>query len=391
MACGWVGVTSRAAARCTQWQSRPCRFRWLCNVSAASFAWRLLHSGRGWHAQRRATRRLRHRPGIAAQRWARATGARLPSHGSHARRNARFAPETRFRGSVPISSASSAAPAPPRASTSRSACACTTSTGATPTRRRCCWCTAGATIAATGTGWRRSCAATGTSSRPTCAATATANGRGRQLHDGGLHLRSGPAHPSARSWRPVTIIAHSLGGNIALRYAGLYPENVARLVAIEGLGPSPEDAGRALRQAASPERMRDWIDEQRGLSGRLPRRYATIEDAFKRMQEENKHLSPEQARHLTAPRRQPERGRHLQLEVRQLRALLAALRHDRRPRSRRCGRASPARRCWSTARRAGPPTRRGRPRAALQERRGRHRRAAPATGCTTTSSTSSWP
>ncbi len=45
--------------------------------------------------------------------------------------------------------------------------------------------------------------------------------------------------------------------------------------------------------------MRDWIDEQRGLSGRLPRRYASIEDACKRMQEENPHLSPEQARHLT--------------------------------------------------------------------------------------------
>jgi pimeloyl-ACP methyl ester carboxylesterase len=48
-----------------------------------------------------------------------------------------------------------------------------------------------------------------------------------------------------------------------------------------------------------PERLRDWIEEQRGLSGRLPRRYASIEDAWKRMQEENKHLSPEQARHLT--------------------------------------------------------------------------------------------
>jgi pimeloyl-ACP methyl ester carboxylesterase len=45
--------------------------------------------------------------------------------------------------------------------------------------------------------------------------------------------------------------------------------------------------------------MRDWISEQRALSGRLPRRYATIEDAFRRMQEENKHLTPVQARHLT--------------------------------------------------------------------------------------------
>src|SRR5437868_13635623 len=47
------------------------------------------------------------------------------------------------------------------------------------------------------------------------------------------------------------------------------------------------------------ERMDYWITEQRALSGRLPRRYASIEDAFKRMQEANRHLSPEQARHLT--------------------------------------------------------------------------------------------
>jgi pimeloyl-ACP methyl ester carboxylesterase len=97
---------------------------------------------------------------------------------------------------------------------------------------------------------------------------------------------------------PVTIVAHSLGGNIALRYAGLYPQNVARIVAIEGLGPSPKML--AERYAAGfAQRMRNWIEEQRRLSGRLPRRYATIEDAWKRMQEENKHLSPEQARHLT--------------------------------------------------------------------------------------------
>src|SRR5437879_13181488 len=47
------------------------------------------------------------------------------------------------------------------------------------------------------------------------------------------------------------------------------------------------------------ERMQKWVEEQRALSGRLPRRYASIEDALKRMQEANGHLSPEQARHLT--------------------------------------------------------------------------------------------
>jgi pimeloyl-ACP methyl ester carboxylesterase len=97
---------------------------------------------------------------------------------------------------------------------------------------------------------------------------------------------------------PVSIIAHSLGGAIALRYAGVFPDTVRRLVAIEGLGPSPE---MLARRAAKPlaQRMADWISERRALAGRLPRRYASIEDAFARMQEENGHLTPEQARYLT--------------------------------------------------------------------------------------------
>ena len=98
---------------------------------------------------------------------------------------------------------------------------------------------------------------------------------------------------------PVTIIAHSLGGNIALRYTGLYPDTVAKIVAIEGLGPPR----RWLAEHAAStivDRMDAWVREQRALAGRLPRRYASIEDAFRRMQEENPHLSAEQARHLTA-------------------------------------------------------------------------------------------
>jgi pimeloyl-ACP methyl ester carboxylesterase len=97
---------------------------------------------------------------------------------------------------------------------------------------------------------------------------------------------------------PVTILAHSLGGNIALRYTGTYPETVRKLVAIEGLGPSPKILAERAAQPV-PERLRKWVEEQRALAGRQARRYASIEEAFKRMQEENKHLSPEQARHLT--------------------------------------------------------------------------------------------
>jgi len=97
---------------------------------------------------------------------------------------------------------------------------------------------------------------------------------------------------------PVTIVAHSLGGNIALHYAGLYPDAVRKLVAIEGLGPSrrqiASETGRTI-----VERMHEWVEQRRALAGRVPRRYPSIEAALARMQEENKHLSPAQARHLT--------------------------------------------------------------------------------------------
>ncbi|UKK84657.1 alpha/beta hydrolase [Sphingopyxis sp. BSN-002] len=97
---------------------------------------------------------------------------------------------------------------------------------------------------------------------------------------------------------PVTIVAHSMGGNISLRYTGLYPANVKKLVAIEGLGPSPKVLAK---RAETPfaERFRKWIDDKRQAAGRQPRRYATLEDALARMAAENSYLTPEQARHLT--------------------------------------------------------------------------------------------
>ena len=97
---------------------------------------------------------------------------------------------------------------------------------------------------------------------------------------------------------PVTIVAHSYGGNIALRYAGTYPENVRKLVAIEGLGPSPKMMAERTAKPVNT-RLRDWIEAKRASAGRTPRRYASLDDAYKRMKEENHHLSDEQAHHLT--------------------------------------------------------------------------------------------
>lgn len=99
-------------------------------------------------------------------------------------------------------------------------------------------------------------------------------------------------------YEQVTIVAHSLGGNVASRFTGLYPEKVRRFVNIEGLGPSPKT--RAEREAAGyGNRFREWIDKRRAAAGRIPRRYPSIEAAYTRMKEENSFLTDEQARHLT--------------------------------------------------------------------------------------------
>lgn len=93
---------------------------------------------------------------------------------------------------------------------------------------------------------------------------------------------------------PFTLIGHSLGGGIALQYAGTFPEKVDRIITIEGLGRTWAEAPKPASQ-----RMRDWIGQMRNLEARTLHTYPSIEAATERMHEANRFLTPEMARHLT--------------------------------------------------------------------------------------------
>jgi pimeloyl-ACP methyl ester carboxylesterase len=94
---------------------------------------------------------------------------------------------------------------------------------------------------------------------------------------------------------PIRLVAHSLGGGIALHYAGVYPQRVQKLVSIEGVGFPRESP----MHGPASERVRAWIENIRDMEKRRPKSYPSLAAAMKRMQEVNPRLSDDVARHLT--------------------------------------------------------------------------------------------
>lgn len=95
-----------------------------------------------------------------------------------------------------------------------------------------------------------------------------------------------------------SIIAHSLGGNPTARYSGIYPERITKLVLVDALGPSVGALTRWNEEGVI-KRNRDWLEKRQLMMSRKPRSYASIDDAVIRMKKSNKHLSDQQAWHLT--------------------------------------------------------------------------------------------
>lgn len=92
--------------------------------------------------------------------------------------------------------------------------------------------------------------------------------------------------------RPVDLIAHSMGGNVAMLYAGVRPDRVRRLVNLEGFG-LPD-----LPAAEAPTRLATWLDELKTPQRLKP--YASQADVAQRLQQNNRRLPADKALWLAA-------------------------------------------------------------------------------------------
>jgi pimeloyl-ACP methyl ester carboxylesterase len=97
--------------------------------------------------------------------------------------------------------------------------------------------------------------------------------------------------------QPVDLVGHSMGGNIAMLYAGVRPQRVRRLVNLEGFGMP------VTRPAQAPGRYARWMDELKALHrGELALRgYDSVDGVVERLMKNNPRLDRARAEWL-APR-----------------------------------------------------------------------------------------
>jgi pimeloyl-ACP methyl ester carboxylesterase len=96
------------------------------------------------------------------------------------------------------------------------------------------------------------------------------------------------------SGAPVDLVGHSMGGNIAMLYAGVRPQRIRRLVNLEGFGMA------ASQPEQAPGRYAKWIDELKGYHrGELHlKTYASLEGVAGRLMKNNRRLSRDKAEWL---------------------------------------------------------------------------------------------
>lgn len=93
------------------------------------------------------------------------------------------------------------------------------------------------------------------------------------------------------------LLGHSLGGQIALRYAASFPERVASMILIEGIE-LPLIRQERASSTPYPQRVREWIDNDLMRRVRLPRFYPDVAAAAQRMSEANPLIDSETVAYL---------------------------------------------------------------------------------------------
>ena len=102
---------------------------------------------------------------------------------------------------------------------------------------------------------------------------------------------------------PAWLVGHSMGGNIALMYAGARPQRVRAVVNLEGFGLRPTQPEQA------PGRYAQWIDQLK--QGGALRDYASQDEVAARLIKNNARLSVERAAFLAQHWSQPDgQGRY---------------------------------------------------------------------------------
>ncbi|RYF81656.1 MAG: alpha/beta hydrolase [Comamonadaceae bacterium] len=94
--------------------------------------------------------------------------------------------------------------------------------------------------------------------------------------------------------RPVDLVGHSMGGNVAMHYSGVRPARVQRLVNLEGFGMP------AFRPDEAPGRYARWIDELKRLHrGEMAlASYPGPEGVARRLMKTNPRLTADKAEWL---------------------------------------------------------------------------------------------
>lgn len=86
---------------------------------------------------------------------------------------------------------------------------------------------------------------------------------------------------------PVDLLGHSMGGNVAMLYAGVRPQRVRRLINLEGFGMP------ATTSDAAPKRYAQWLDELKQPARLKP--YASLAEVAQRLVANNPRLPADRA------------------------------------------------------------------------------------------------